>query len=458
MGIFGAMTTAVSGLKAQSYAMENISGNIANSRTTGFKRVDTSFVDLIPDRPVGQELGGSVRGFAQSTNSVQGDLSTTGISENVAINGSGFFVVSERTGYAGGNPTFGGIDVYTRRGDFQLDNSSYLVNGAGFYLKGIPLDPQTGALKGSNPQLIQINKSNVPPKKTATVEYGATLPQSPVTNYSRTSSNPSLPANALMGAGAAPYGASPATITNADAQAFIDRTIEGGSITVYNDQGAAMPMNLRWGKVANTPAEQWNLYYQANSDGTTDPAWVQAGTTYTFNNVGQLNPVQNATLPNPFTLDGVTYSGLTINTGTIQSFPANDLSANRTAANVTKMQQDGYPSGQFQSISIDNSGRVVGNYSNNQVVGLAQIVVANFAAENALKRRDGGVYEATLESGQPIIGQAGSNVVGGTVENSNTDIADEFSKMIVTQQAYSANTRIISTASDMLRDIINIVR
>ncbi len=457
MGIFGAMTTAVSGLKAQSYAMENISGNIANSRTTGFKRVDTSFVDLIPDRPTGQELSGSVRAYAQSTNSIQGDLSTTGIAENVAINGSGFFVVSERTGYAGGQPTFGGIDVYTRRGDFQLDNSDYLVNGAGFYLKGIPLDPQTGALRGSNPQLLQINKGNVPPRPTATVEYGATLPQTPVTNFSRTSSAPANPANALIGAGGAPYGANPATITQADSSAFIDRTIQGGSITVYNDQGAAMPMNLRWGKVANGPVEQWNLYYQANSDNVTNPAWVQAGTTYSFNSTGQLAPVQNATLPG-FTLDGVAYAGLTINTSTIQSFPANDLSANRTAANVTKMQQDGYPSGQFQSISIDGSGRVVGNYSNNQVVGLAQIVVANFAAENSLKRRDGGVYEATLESGQPIIGQAGSNVVGGTVENSNTDIADEFSKMIVTQQAYSANTRVISTSSDMLRDIINIVR
>ena len=457
MGIFGAMTTAVSGLKAQSYAMENISGNIANSRTTGFKRVDTSFVDLIPDRPSGQELGGSVRGFAQSTNSIQGDLSSTGIAENIAINGDGFFVVSERTGYAGGVPTFGGIDVYTRRGDFQLDNSSYLVNGAGYYLKGIPLNPQTGALQGSNPQLIQINKNNVPPKLTSNVEYGATLPQSPVTNFSRTSTAPTNPANALVGAGAAAYGANPATITQADSQAFIDRSIEGGSITVYNDQGAAMPLNLRWGKVANTPTEQWNLYYQSNTDGTTDPAWTQAGTTYSFNSSGQMAPVQNATLP-AFTIDGVAYSGLTINTGTVQSFPAVDLSANRTSANVTKMQQDGYPSGQFQSISIDNSGRVVGNYSNNQVVGLAQIVVAKFAAENSLRRRDGGVYEATLESGQPIVGQAGSNVVGGTVENSNTDIADEFSKMIVTQQAYSANTRVISTSSDMLRDIINIVR
>jgi flagellar hook protein FlgE len=111
MGIFGAMTTAVSGLKSQSYAMENISGNIANSRTTGFKRVDTSFVDLVPDRPVGQDLAGSVRSFSNATNNIQGDLSSTGIAENIALNGDGFFVVRERTGFAGGVPTFGGIDV-----------------------------------------------------------------------------------------------------------------------------------------------------------------------------------------------------------------------------------------------------------------------------------------------------------------------------------------------------------
>jgi flagellar hook protein FlgE len=459
MGIFGAMTTAVSGLKAQSYAMENISGNIANSRTTGFKRVDTSFVDLVQDRATKQEIAGSVRSYSQATNTIQGDLNNTGIAENVAINGQGWFVVRERTGYAGGVPTFGGIDVYTRRGDFERDNSGYLVNGAGYYLKGIPLDPTTGALQGSNPQLIRITESNVPPKATVAIDYGATLPSEPETNFSRNSANPTLPANGLIGAGGAPYGANPATINNADNQTFIDRTIQGGSITVYNDQGAARPLNLRWGKVADTPVEQWNLYYQANSDNVTNPAWVQAGATYSFNAAGQQIGPANPTLPPGFTLDGVPYaSGVTINTGTVQSFPANDLSANRTLADVSQIQQDGYPSGQFQSISIDGGGRVVGNYTNGQVVGLAQIVVAQFAADNSLKRRDGGVYEATLESGPPIIEQAGGNVIGGTVENSNTDIADEFSKMIVTQQAYSANTRVISTSSDMLRDIINIIR
>jgi len=468
MGIFGAMTTAVSGLKAQSYAMENISGNIANSRTTGFKRVDTNFVDLVPDRPANQEMSGSVRGFSQATNGIQGDLSTTGVAENVAINGDGFFVVRERTGYAGGVPTFGGIDVYTRRGDFQRDNSGYLVNGAGFYLKGLPLDSQTGALLGSNPQTIRISEANVPPKRTNTVEYGATLPQSPETNYSRTATAPTpaiAAANGLIGAGGAPYGANPATVAPADAQAFIDRTIQGGSITVYNDQGAARPLNLRWGKIQNAsiapPAtEQWNLYYQESTDPAAPNAWVRANAApYVFNASGQPAPPQTAALPPGFTLDTVPFpSGLTINTFNIQSFPAEDISANRTLADVTKVQQDGYASGQFQSISIDGNGRVVGNYTNGQVVGLAQIVVAQFAADNSLKRRDGGVFEQTLESGPPIIEQAAANVIGGTVENSNTDIADEFSKMIVTQQAYSANTRIISTSSDMLRDIINIIR
>lgn len=156
MGIFGAMTTAVSGLRAQSYAMENISGNIANSRTTGFKRVDTSFVDLIPDTPRGRELAGSVAGFSLATNTVQGDLNTTGIGTNVAINGEGYFVVQERTGYAGNTPTFAGIDLYTRRGDFQIDRSGYMVNGAGFYLKGIPMDPITGDLIGSQPSVVRV--------------------------------------------------------------------------------------------------------------------------------------------------------------------------------------------------------------------------------------------------------------------------------------------------------------
>jgi flagellar hook protein FlgE len=106
MGIFGAMTTAVSGLRAQSYALENISGNIANSQTTGFKRLDTSFVDLIPELPYRHELAGSVTAFSKLTNTIQGDLQSTGVPTNMALNGEGYFIVQERVGTANNRPVF----------------------------------------------------------------------------------------------------------------------------------------------------------------------------------------------------------------------------------------------------------------------------------------------------------------------------------------------------------------
>ncbi len=465
MGIFGAMTTAVSGLKAQSYAMENISGNIANSRTTGFKRVDTNFVDLIPDRPAGQEQAGSVQGRSLATNTIQGDLNTTGVGENIAINGEGFFVVRESTGFAGGQPTFGGIDVYTRRGDFERDKNGYLVNGAGYFLKGIPLDPATGSLIGSNPQLVKINRNNIPPKETANIEYAAQLPSTPLTNYQVQTSTQLNAANGLMTAGTVyAAGANPTTITGAESSNFIDRTIAGSSVNIFNQQGNSKPLNLRWGKVANSVVgppvvdEQWNLYFQNDTAaGPAATAWMQIGGTVSFDSYGKPLTPTSVTIP-AFTLDGTPYSPITLNMANLTANPPNDANGNRSTAKVTLVSPDGYGTGEFISTSIDQSGRVVGNYSNGQVVGLAQIVLARFNAPNDLKRGDGGVFSATLESGQPIIDQAGSNVQGGTVENSNTDIADEFSKMIVTQQAYSANTRVISTSSDMLRDVINIIR
>ncbi|KAI9871126.1 MAG: hypothetical protein M1823_008538, partial [Watsoniomyces obsoletus] len=86
------------------------------------------------------------------------------------------------------------------------------------------------------------------------------------------------------------------------------------------------------------------------------------------------------------------------------------------------------------------------------------VAIAQFNADNALRRTEGGAYEQTLESGLPVLGLNGASVLGGNIEGSNTDIAEEFAKMIVTQQAYSANTRVISTSQQMLSDIINVVR
>jgi flagellar hook protein FlgE len=455
MGIFGALTTAVSGIRAQSYALENISGNIANARTTGFKRVDTSFVDLVPDGARRRELSGSVAGYSQNTNTVQGDLNTTGIGTHVAINGEGYFVVQERTGFAGGLPTFGGTDLYTRRGDFELDRSGYLINGAGYYLKGIRMDPTTGDLVGSQASVVRIDGDNLPAKPTGEVEYRANLPSYPNTN----NADRSVTDSELLGSG--PWGgAAPASVTATDETSFLNQSISGGSATVYNAQGAPLNVQLRWGKTANSP-ETWNLYYMTdpNASGATTKWTQMPGGTFQFGSSGQLtSPASGALSGITLTVGGSTAGPLNFATkGGLTQYADADTEASGSIR-LNKLVQDGYPSGQLSSITVGDGGRVQGNYTNGQVVGLYQLSVAQFSADNALKRRDGGVFEQTLESGGPVLEDAGRAVVGGALENSNTDIADEFSKMIVTQQAYSANTRVISTAQDMLRDILNVVR
>jgi flagellar hook protein FlgE len=181
MGIFGALTTAVTGLRAQSFALENISGNIANSQTTAFKRVDTSFQDLIPDNPPSKQLAGTVTASARETNTVQGDFQSASIGTFMAINGAGFFVVQKPENFVDGRPTFSGSDLYTRRGDFQTDKDGYLVNGAGYFLMGIPVDAKTGNLSGSVPQLLKFQNDFLPAQPTTQIQYRANLASYPLT-------------------------------------------------------------------------------------------------------------------------------------------------------------------------------------------------------------------------------------------------------------------------------------
>src|SRR5215470_11401721 len=182
MGIFGALNTAVTGMRAQSFALENVSGNIANSQTTAFKRMDTSFVDLIPDQVPTQQLAGSVAANSRATNSVQGDIQANSIGTFMAINGDGFFVVGKPSSVVDNRPVFDGVERYTRRGDFQPDKNGFLVNGAGYYLMGIPVDPTTGNLVGSVPQLLQFQNDFLPAQQTTEIDYRANLSRYPLTN------------------------------------------------------------------------------------------------------------------------------------------------------------------------------------------------------------------------------------------------------------------------------------
>ena len=179
MGIFDALTTAVAGLQAQSFALQNISGNIANSETTGFKETDTSFQDLVSQAALNEQTAGGVIASSVATNTVQGTIQSTSVATDMAINGAGFFVVSNPTGLTDNQPQFSGVDDYTRAGDFQMNSSGYLVNSAGYYLMGIPVDAATGNPEGSVPQVLQFNNNFIPAQATTSINYNVNLPSSP---------------------------------------------------------------------------------------------------------------------------------------------------------------------------------------------------------------------------------------------------------------------------------------
>src|SRR6202521_2633789 len=181
MGIFDALTTAVTGLQAQSFALQNISGNIANSQTTAFKRTDTQFEDFVTGDVARQQVSGNVDASSRSTNSVQGSIQTSTIGTYMAINGSGFFAVEKPGSFSDGRPVFDGVQLYTRRGDFQPDKNGYLVNGAGYFLMGIPIDATTGNLVGSVPKVLQFQNDFLPAQATTSINYRANLASYPLT-------------------------------------------------------------------------------------------------------------------------------------------------------------------------------------------------------------------------------------------------------------------------------------
>jgi flagellar hook protein FlgE len=447
MSIFGAMITAVSGLRAQSFAMENISDNIANSQTTGYKRVDSSFQDLVPDYPLRVQQGGSVIAFSRGTNTLAGNITSTGVGTNVALGGDGFFVVRERTSFAGATPTFSAGNQYTRRGDFELDKNGYLVNGAGNYLVGYTVDPTTDAVTGGTPDVMRFTNDLVPAAATTTIEYRANIPASPITGATT-----STPGSELIGA----FGG--ATVSATNEQNFLDHTISGGSVTLYDTLGNPVPAQLRWGKVTNASAvptsDTWNLYYMSNSAATgAATKWTNTGTTFTFNSTGQLTTAIPVSIN--FTIDGTALGAIDFNPGTGGLTQFADVSGQY---NPTTVRQDGYSAGVLERLTISDSGRIQAVYSNGQTQPVAQIALAQFNAANMLKRGDGSTFTETLESGSPLISPSGASILSASVEGSNTDIAEEFSKMIITQQAYSANTRVVSTAQQMLQDAINIIR
>ncbi len=607
MGIFDAMNTSVGGLQAQSYALQNISGNIANSSTTAYKGIGTSFEDLIPDAEVpNKQVAGGVTAHAQATITSQGTISSSSVATNMAITGDGFFSVEKATGIVDNVPVFDGVTYYTRRGDFQVNANGNLVNGAGYYLMGVAVDPKTGNPTGSVPTVLQFQNNFVPAQATSAIQYAANLPTQPNTVASSTAAagtlvaygglNPAdFAANPLpIGTPPAPYtdatitgtavnneasppvpitaatklsGTSPSdslatsfvagdtivvdgttiTVTTAgtglqdathvraddtvgnlltaiggitgvaptinastgaitlhtgtaqnltitssapafsalgftspvtkarggggtagtgtvignDIATFTKESISGGAVTAYNAAGTPVNLQLRWAKtdtasLGSGHTDSWNLFYQTDPTATgTQVAWVNTGTTFTFASDGSLaSPTGSGITINNVNVGGQALGSVAFN---LSSGALTQYASTSGAVTINTITQNGYAAGQLRSVAVSNNGLVVGTFSNGQNLDLAAVTLSHFNGTNYLKALDGGAYAVTDQSGPAIAGASG-NISGSSLEGSNTDIADEFTKLIVTQQAYSANTKVITTANSMVQDLLNVLR
>jgi flagellar hook protein FlgE len=587
--------------------LQNISGNIANASTVGYKGIDTTFEDLIPDATTpNKQAAGGVTAFAQQTITTQGTVSTTTVGTNMAINGDGFFSVQTPTSVTDNVPVFDGVTDYTRRGDFQVNANGNLVNGAGYYLMGVTVDPKTGNPTGNVPQVLQFQNNFIPAQATTAITYAANLPTQPKTPASSSAAagtitgagglNPSdFASNPLpVGSPAPPVDASitgtvvknqlatpapitastalsgtnpsdslaagfangdsitvdgttisfvasgatgtnqlnitdnvgallndisaitgaPATVsatgqitlhtgtnqnlnitggtpnataalqglgfatpitqamapgtnvgtgvvTADDLTTFTNESISGGAVTAFNAAGTPVNLQLRWAKVDSASLgaghqDTWQLFYQTDTNATgTQAEWVNTGTNFTFNANGALSSPTGTSISIPnVTVDGQGLGALSVSIG---SGALTQFASSSGAATINGITQNGFAAGQLQSIAVNNNGIVVGTFSNGQNIDLAEVTLSHFNGTNYLKALDGGAYEATDLSGPAIIGASGT-IQGSSLEQSNTDIADEFTKLIVTQQAYSANTKVITTANDMVQDLLNVLR
>ncbi len=460
MGLFDALTSAVSGLQAQAFAMQNISGNIANSQTIAYKGINTSFTDLIDGNGVAsQQVAGGVTPSSIATNTVQGAIQAASSGTDMAINGDGYFSVQAPIGFTGNTPIFGANNSYTRRGDFQLNAGGYLVNTAGYYLEGIPIDPTTGAASGNVAAPLQFQNNFLPASATTTINYGINLPTTPAT----AAFNASIPNSELLNpadfsAGHDPTVAGTGQVIGADASTFIKESVDGGTVTTYDANGTPANLELRWAKVdsvANGGVDTWELFYQTSSTATgTTVAWQNAGTDFTFNAAGQPNPAIGNIALTGVTINGVSLGNLSLVT---QSGAVTQFASASGQTTVNTMQQNGFAAGSLQSIAVGNNGVITGTFSNGQNVSLAQIPIVHFNSPDNLKSLSGGAYEVTEDSGPALAGASGQ-IVGQSLEGSNTDIATEFTKLIVTQQAYSANTKVITTTNEMSQDLLNVIR
>lgn len=437
MSLYGSMNTALSGMGAQSRALGHIADNVANSQTTGFKRTDTNFVSFISESNSDVHRPGTVLARPDFTNQVQGTIEQVENPLAMAISGQGFFTAALPISKApDGTRLFDARNFYTRAGDFSRDSEGYVVNGSGYVLQGWPVTG--GVVDKTRLVPIQVREDVFTPSPTQQLDFsgnlaaGGTAPQST-----------SIQVIDSLGR------SRPVTLTFTPTVDPIDNTWTLSIASAEATPAAFGTIDIRFGADGTVPQPDGTLAEFASATGTL------GGT------VGGPGALASVTFSADF---GQGPQSMALNLGRfgvaggLTQFASNSGSG----LSVNSFGQDGIPIGSFSSVSTQKNGDVRVNYDNGQSRVVARVPVTVFKDPDSLNRLDGQAFLRTIESGEARVVESGEDGAGlistRAIERSNVDIATEFSKLILAQRAYSANTRIVTTVDELLQETLNMRR
>jgi flagellar hook protein FlgE len=410
----------LSGLNAASKNLEVIGNNVANANTVGAKASRAEFGDMYAAAVNGAGIGIGVNLQAVTQQFTQGNITTTSSPLDLAINGSGFFEVSN------GNQT-----LYTRNGQFQADKDGFLVSNAGLKLVGYPA-AKDGTIQPGAAVPLQLPTAGVDPNVTANIAIEMNLDARKATT---------LPA-------ATPQ------IDFSNAKTYNDAT----SVTVFDAKGQDVALTYYFQKSAT---DTWNVYATANGtslnvDGAGNPLPV---TTINFppNGGTPTAPVGTVAINIPSTTNAAGATTLPITGVALDLAGATQFGS---TFGVTSMVQDGYAAGQLTSVSIEKSGIVMATYSNGQTKPAGQLELAIFRNPQGLTPLGGNLWARSFASGDPTVGTPTSGNIGslqaGALEESNVDLTGELVNMITAQRVYQANAQTIKTQDQVLQTLVNL--
>ena len=412
----------LSGLNATAKSLEVIGNNIANAATPGAKAARAEFSDVYAAALNGagaNPIGIGVNLASVSQQFTQGNILTTENPMDLAINGNGFFQVTD-----GNNPV-----TYTRNGQFKIDRDGYIINNQLQRLLGYPADG-TGAIQPGAARALQLPTSGINPQVSSSIDMEFNLD--------------SRVGNTALTAGA--------QINFADASTYNNAT----SLNVYDQRGQDVALTFYFQKSAT---DTWNVFVTAN--GTTVGGTALAPTpittmTFPASGAAPTAPSTPITLNIPASTNANGAATLAIPGIQLDLTSATQFGA---GFGVTDMSQDGFAPGQLNSIAIESNGIVMARYSNGQSRPAGQIEIASFRNPQGLQPLGGNAWGRSFTSGDAVLGTPGTGNFGvlqsGALEESNVDLTGELVNMITAQRIYQANAQTIKTIDQTMQTLVN---